>query len=151
MRCSFCGHSDTQVTDSRMSEDGYRIRRRRRCLACKKRFTTFEAAELRMPHIIKNDGRRSAFNVEKLRTSFSRALHKRPVPIEAVDHAVVAIRNILLQLGEREVPSRQLGEMVMRELTKLDKVAYVRFASVYKSFQDVDEFTETIEEMKQKD
>jgi transcriptional repressor NrdR len=103
-----------------------------------------------MPHVIKSDGHRSDFDLEKLKTSFFRALHKRPVSIEAIDHAVNAIRNILLQLGEREVSSRLLGEMVMKELAKLDKVAYVRFASVYKSFQDIDEFTETIEKIKQK-
>lgn len=151
MKCPFCGHSDTQVTDSRINEDGYMIRRRRRCLSCEKRFTTFETAELRMPYVIKNDGHRSAFDLEKLRTSFSRALHKRPVPIESIDHAVDSIRSILLQLGEQEVPSRQLGEMVMKELAKLDKVAYVRFASVYKSFQDVDEFTKTIKAIKRSD
>jgi len=151
MKCSFCGYNDTQVTDSRMSEDGYTIRRRRRCLSCKKRFSTLEVAELRMPHVIKRDGHRSNFDLEKLKISFFRALHKRPVPIEAIDQAVNVIRNTLLQLGEREVSSRLLGEMVMKELAKLDKVAYVRFASVYKSFQGIDEFTETIEEIKQKD
>lgn len=149
MKCPFCSHTDTQVIDSRVTDEGNSIRRRRRCLSCEKRFTTFETAELRMPQIVKNNGHRAPFDEDKLRTSFSRALHKRPVSTTLIDEAVHRICNRLLQLGEREIPSRQVGEMVMNELERLDKVAYVRFASVYKSFQDVDEFSDAIRKIKQ--
>lgn len=147
MKCPFCGHADTQVVDSRVSEDGASIRRRRRCLECDKRFTTFETAEVRMPQVVKQDGHRAEFSDAKLRTGFTRALHKRPVPTPLVDEAVVRVKQKLLQLGEREVSARQIGEMVMGELARLDKVAYVRFASVYRSFQDVAEFSDAIREI----
>ncbi|BBF84131.1 ribonucleotide reductase transcriptional regulator NrdR [Aquitalea magnusonii] len=147
MKCPFCGNADTQVIDSRVSEDGTSIRRRRRCLACEKRFTTFETADVRMPQVVKSGGHRSEFDIEKVRTSFLRALHKRPVPTALVDDAIDRICHRLLQLGEREVSSRQIGEMVMNELAKLDKVAYVRFASVYRSFQDISEFSDAIKEI----
>jgi len=149
MKCPFCGHADTQVIDSRVNEDGTSIRRRRRCLSCEKRFTTFETADVRMPQVVKANGHRTEFDEEKLRTSFFRALHKRPVPTPLVDEAIARICHRLLQLGEREVPSRQIGEMVMAELAKLDKVGYVRFASVYKSFQDISEFSDAIKEIEQ--
>ncbi|MBK8017401.1 MAG: transcriptional repressor NrdR [Betaproteobacteria bacterium] len=147
MKCPFCGHLDTQVVDSRVSEDADSVRRRRRCLACDKRFTTFERVELRMPQIVKTSGSRAEFDERKLRTSFTRALHKRPVPTEQVDAAIQRITQRLLALGEREIASRAVGQMVMKELYKLDKVAYIRFASVYRSFQDVDDFRDAIEEV----
>lgn len=147
MKCPFCNTDDTSVLDSRVSEEGESIRRRRRCLTCDKRFTTYETVELRMPQVVKQDGNRSAFDRDKLLTGFMRALHKRPVPTEYVDAAIDRIVQKLLGLGEREVPSRKLGEMVMQELYKLDKVAYIRFASVYKSFQDVDDFHDAIKEV----
>jgi len=144
MKCPFCNADSTSVVDSRVSEEGDSIRRRRRCLTCDKRFTTYETIELRMPQVVKQDGSRSEFDREKLLTGFTRALHKRPVPTEYVDAAIDKIEQKLLALGEREVPSRKIGEMVMGELYKLDKVAYIRFASVYKSFQDVDDFHDAI-------
>ncbi len=147
MKCPFCGHPDTQVVDSRVSEDAESIRRRRKCLSCDKRFTTYETVELRMPQIVKTSGNRAEFDDAKLRTSFTRALHKRPVPTEQVDAAIQRITQRLLALGEREVPSRTVGQMVMKELYKLDKVAYIRFASVYRDFQDVDDFRDAIEEV----
>ncbi len=147
MKCPFCNADDTSVIDSRVSEEGNRIRRRRRCLTCDKRFTTYETAELRLPRVVKQGGDRSEFNREKLLTGFMRALHKRPVPTECVDAAVERIMQKLLSLGEREIPSRKIGEMVMRELYKLDKVAYIRFASVYRSFQDADDFHDAIKEV----
>lgn len=145
MKCPFCKHSDTQVIDTRESEEGDSVRRRRRCLSCDKRFTTHETVELRMPQVVKQSGIRSEFDVAKLRTSFSRALHKRPVSTELVDAAIDHVTQKVLTLGEREIGSRLIGEMVMKELLKLDKVAYIRFASVYKSFQDVGDFTEAVE------
>lgn len=147
MRCPFCKHEDTQVVDSRVSEEGDSIRRRRRCLACDKRFTTYETAELRMPQMVKSNGFREEFKEDKLRTGFMRALHKRPVPANLVEDAIERIKQKLLSLGEREIESRRLGEMVMKELYKLDKVAYIRFASVYKDFQDVDDFRDAIKEV----
>jgi transcriptional repressor NrdR len=149
MRCPFCKHDDTQVVDSRVSEIGDSVRRRRRCTSCDKRFTTYETVELRMPQIVKSNGSREEFKEEKLRTGFQRAVHKRPVPAERVEEAVERIKQRLLSLGEREVDSRRLGEMVMKELYKLDKVAYIRFASVYRSFQDVDDFRDAIKEVQQ--
>ena len=143
MRCPFCGASDTQVVDSRVGDDG-NVRRRRRCGGCEKRFTTFETAELRLPQIVKETGQRVAFEKEKLRTGFVRALHKRPVPTEEVDQAIERIVQKLLAAGEREVASRKIGEMVMRELYRMDKIAYIRFASVYKSFQDVNDFQDAV-------
>jgi transcriptional repressor NrdR len=148
MHCPYCKAEDTQVIDSRVSEEGDSIRRRRRCLACQKRFTTYETVELRMPQVVKHDGSRTEFDLDKLRTGFMRALHKRPVPTPLVDDAVATIAQQVLAQGEREIPSRRIGEMVMKELYKLDKVAYIRFASVYKSFQDVDDFQDAIKEVK---
>ena len=144
MKCPFCKGEKTQVVDTRESEDGDSIRRRRRCLACDKRFTTYEMVELRMPQIVKQNGMRSEFDEEKLRTSFKRALHKRPVSAELVEIAIDNVTQKLHEFGEREIGSRQVGEMVMKELLRLDKVAYIRFASVYKSFQDVGDFTEAV-------
>ncbi|MDC7710529.1 transcriptional regulator NrdR [Vogesella indigofera] len=151
MKCPFCGCADTQVVDSRVSDDGNSIRRRRRCMGCEKRFTTFETADVRMPQVVKSGGHRAEFDVGRVRTSFLRALHKRPVPTPLVDDAIDRICQRLLQLGEREVSSRQIGEMVMNELARLDKVAYVRFASVYKSFQDIAEFSDAIKEIQKRD
>ncbi len=148
MRCPFCKGPDTQVVDTRESEEGDSIRRRRRCLSCDKRFTTYEMVELRMPQVVKQNGMRSEFDEEKLRTSFTRALHKRPVPTELVDTAIDNVTQKIFALGEREIGSRQIGEMVMKELLKLDKVAYIRFASVYKSFQDVGDFSDAIDAVK---
>lgn len=147
MKCPFCGHADTQVIDSRVSEDGASIRRRRRCLHCEKRFTTFETAEVRMPQVVKQNGHRAEYDAGKVYTSFMRALHKRPVSTTLVDATIERIGHKLLALGEREISSREIGEMVMNELAKLDKVAYVRFASVYRSFQDVSEFSDAIREI----
>ncbi|MFC4278886.1 transcriptional regulator NrdR [Achromobacter aloeverae] len=147
MRCPFCGHADTQVVDSRVSEEGDTIRRRRRCQACDKRFTTYERVELAMPSIVKRNGSRSDFEPGKLRGSLSLALRKRPVSTEDVDAAVARIEEALLTSGKREVPSAYVGELVMNELKKLDKVAYVRYASVYRSFEDIGEFIEAIREM----
>jgi transcriptional repressor NrdR len=147
MKCPFCNAVDTSVIDSRVSEEGDRIRRRRRCLTCGKRFTTYETVELRLPQVVKQDGNRAEFDREKLLTSFMRALHKRPVPTEEVDAAVDRVIQKLLSLGEREIPSRKIGEMVMEELYKLDKVAYIRFASVYRSFQDAADFHNAIKEL----
>lgn len=144
MKCPFCGGSDTQVMDSRTSESGDSIRRRRRCAECQKRFTTYETAELRLPQVVKTNGSRSDFDVEKIRNGFARALHKRPVPTDEMDQAVDRIVQQVLSLGEREIESRQIGEMVMQELYRLDKVAYIRFASVYRSFQDVEDFRDAV-------
>jgi transcriptional repressor NrdR len=147
MKCPFCGSDDTQVIDSRVSEPGDSIRRRRRCAQCQKRFTTYETAELRLPQIVKTNGNRADFDVERIRVGFQRALHKRPVPTEYVDAAIDRIVQQVLSLGEREIPSRHIGEMVMQELYKLDKVAYIRFASVYRSFQDVSDFRDALQEV----
>ncbi|MCU0869164.1 MAG: transcriptional regulator NrdR [Burkholderiales bacterium] len=149
MKCPFCGHADTQVVDSRANDDADAIRRRRRCLACEKRFTTWETVELRMPQVVKSSGMRSDFSVDKLRTGFSRALHKRPVAAADVDAAIDRIKQRLLGMATREVPSTQIGQLVMQELKRLDKVAYIRFASVYRSFEDVDDFRDAIEEVTQ--
>jgi transcriptional repressor NrdR len=147
MKCPFCGSGDTQVIDSRVSEQGDSIRRRRRCPACQKRFTTYETVELRLPQVVKTNGTRSDFDVQKVRTGFQRALHKRPVPTEFVDQAIDRVVQQVLSLGEREIASRRIGEMVMQELYKLDKVAYIRFASVYRSFQDVSDFRDALREV----
>jgi transcriptional repressor NrdR len=147
MKCPFCGSTETQVIDSRVSEPGASIRRRRRCTECQKRFTTYETVELRLPQVVKTNGTRSDFDVGKVRNGFQRALHKRPVPTEYVDQAVDRVVARVLQLGEREIGSRQIGEMVMQELYKLDKVAYIRFASVYRSFQDVSDFRDALKEV----
>jgi transcriptional repressor NrdR len=147
MKCPFCGSLDTQVIDSRVNEAGDAIRRRRRCADCDKRFTTWETAELRPPQIVKTNGTREDFSETKLRESFRRALHKRPVPTELVDAAVDRIRQRLLTRGAREVPALEIGELVMSELKKLDKIAYIRFASVYKSFQDPDDFRDVLQDL----
>jgi transcriptional repressor NrdR len=147
MHCPFCQHDDTRVIDSRVSEDGATIRRRRECPSCGERFNTFETAEIKLPAVIKSDGRRETFDEHKLRSGFERALQKRPVSSEQVDAALRAVVEDLRRSGEREVPSMRVGELVMRELKKLDQVAYIRFASVYRSFQDVQEFREEIERL----
>jgi len=149
MRCPFCGNMDTKVIDSRLAGEGMQVRRRRECVACGDRFTTYEAAELLMPRIIKSDGTREPFNEEKLLTGVLRALEKRPVDTESVEAGISRIQHRLQACGEREIPSRQLGEWVMDELRNLDQVAYVRFASVYRSFQDVSEFRDEIERLEQ--
>ena len=147
MKCPFCKSPDTHVIDSRVSDDGESIRRRRKCASCSKRFTTYETIELRMPQVVKQDGSRTEFDLQKLRTGFMRALHKRPVPTSLVDDAIATITQEILALGAREVPSRRIGEMVMRELYRLDEVAYIRFASVYRSFEGVGDFQDVIKEV----
>jgi transcriptional repressor NrdR len=147
VHCPFCQHEDTRVIDSRVSDDGATIRRRRECEACGERFNTFETAEIKLPNVVKGDGRREAFDEGKLRTGFMRALQKRPVGSEQVDAAVRAVVDELRRSGEREIASMRIGELVMRELKKLDHVAYVRFASVYRSFEDVQAFREEIERL----
>lgn len=147
MHCPFCQHEDTRVIDSRVAEDGSTIRRRRECERCNERFNTFETAEIKLPVVVKTDGRREAFDERKLRMSLDRALQKRPVASAQVDGAVRAVIDELRRSGEREVPSLRVGELVMRELKKLDQVAYVRFASVYRSFEDVQAFREEIERL----
>jgi transcriptional repressor NrdR len=144
MKCPFCGHADTQVVETRIAEEGDFIRRRRQCASCEKRFTTYERPEVNFPAVVKKDGRRIEFERTKLRSSMNLALRKRPVSTEQVDKAIERIEEKLLNLGVREVPSSRIGELVMRELKKLDKVAYVRFASVYRSFEDVKDFTALI-------
>ena len=148
MKCPFCGHSETQVVETRISEDGDFIRRRRQCGACDKRFTTYERPEVNFPSIVKKDGRRIDYERVKLMASMQLALRKRPVSTEQIDSAIERIEEKLLNLGLREVPSTRIGELVMRELKKLDKVAYVRFASVYRSFEDVDEFKTLVDEVR---
>lgn len=147
MKCPFCGTFDTHVIDSRVSEAGDSVRRRRRCSSCDKRFTTYETVELRLPQVVKANGSREEFSDEKLREGFRRALHKRPVPTEYVDQAIEHIVKQVLSFGEREIPAREVGEMVMQALKPLDKIAYIRFASVYKSFQDIDDFRHMIKDL----
>lgn len=149
MRCPFCGWTDTKVIDSRLAGEGSQVRRRRECTECGERFTTYESAELLMPRIVKTDGTREPFNEEKLLTGVLRSLEKRPVDTDSVDAAISHIQRRLQSCGEREIPSRTLGEWVMEELRNLDQVAYVRFASVYRSFQDVSEFRDEIERLQQ--
>jgi transcriptional repressor NrdR len=151
MKCPFCNAPDTQVVDSRVGEEGASVRRRRRCATCNKRFTTYETIELRLPQVVKQDGRRTEFSRDKLMTGFRRALHKRKVPTEKVDEAVERIIQNLLALGVREVPARRIGDMVMEELYKLDQVAYIRFASVYRAFQGIDDFRDVIQEVQKPD
>ncbi len=146
MRCPFCHSEDTHVLDTRASEEGDSIRRRRRCGACDKRFTTYERIELAMPVIVKKNGSRTEFEPAKLRASLMLALRKRPVSADAVDAAIQRIEEKLRSSGDREILSGQIGELVMRELKRLDKIAYIRFASVYRSFEDVAEFREAIDE-----
>jgi len=148
MRCPFCDHADTQVVETRDSDDGDSIRRRRRCLQCDKRFTTYERVELVLPAVVKRNGVRTDFDRRKLRASMALALRKRPVSAEAVDAAIHRIEERLLALGLREVGTERVGELVMRELQRLDKIAYVRFASVYRNFEDIDEFSDAIEEVR---
>jgi len=150
MHCPFCGHEETKVTDSRLAGGGAQIRRRRECLSCGERFTTFETAELVMPLVVKSDQSRVPFDEAKLRGGMERALQKRPVSREALDEAISRIGHRLRSMGEREVPARAIGDLVMEELHNLDEVAYVRFASVYRSFQDVEAFRHEIEQMRQK-
>ena len=148
MKCPYCKHEDTSVIDSRLSDDGASVRRRRVCAECDKRFTTYERVEVQMPMVVKSSGNRIAYDQERVRTGFMRALHKRPVPVEHVDAAILRIEQKLVALAQREVPSRVVGELVMRELKKLDDVAYIRFASVYEDFQRVDDFREKVLEVK---
>src|SRR5258706_16402475 len=145
MHCPFCGHSETKVIDSRLAGEGGQIRRRRECLECTERFTTFETAELLLPTVVKSDGGGEPFDENQLLAGMQRALEKRPVGREAVEAAAARICHKLRSLGEREIASRRVGDMVMEELRHLDEVAYVRFASVYRSFQDVEAFGETID------
>ena len=148
MYCPFCGHIETKVTDSRLAGEGRQIRRRRECLACGERFTTFETAELVMPTVVKGDRTRESFDERKLRYGMEKALEKRPVPRPQVDEALSRIAHKVRGLGDREVPSRVIGELVMEELRQLDEVAYVRFASVYRHFEDVEAFDEEIRKLR---
>jgi transcriptional repressor NrdR len=147
MKCPFCGASGTTVADTRVNEEGDVVRRRRRCLSCDKRFSTHERAEIHMPRVVKKDGSRVDFDREKLSASLWLALRKRRVTVEAVDAAILRIEEKLLTGGEREISSGKIGEMVMHELKKVDKIAYVRFASVYRNFEDVGEFSDLVEEV----
>jgi transcriptional repressor NrdR len=147
MRCPFCSHDETQVVETRESDEGDVVRRRRRCLKCDKRFTTYERAEIALPAVVKKDGARVEFDPAKLRASMMLALRKRPVSVEQLDAAIERIQDKLLATGARELPSARMGELVMRELKRIDKVAYVRFASVYRSFEDVDEFRQLIRDI----
>ena len=147
MRCPFCNAPDTKVIDSRLANDADSVRRRRECLTCSERFTTFETAELVMPRIVKSDGSRVPFDEQKLLQGMLKALEKRPVSMETIEQAVNQIKYNLRATGDREVVASRLGEWVMDELKKLDQVAYVRFASVYRSFQDLDEFRQEIERL----
>lgn len=147
MHCPFCSAEDTKVIDSRLVAQGDQVRRRRECLTCKERYTTYEVAELVMPRLIKQNGSREPFNEEKLRNGFLRALEKRPVSMEAIEAEIQQIKHALRATGEREVKSLVLGELVMEHLKELDQVAYVRFASVYRSFQDIAEFRDAIESL----
>ena len=149
MRCPFCGFDDTKVIDSRLVAEGSQVRRRRECLSCAERFTTFESAELLMPRVIKTNGSREPFDEDKLRNGILRAVQKRPVSIETVDTQITQIKHQLQSTGEREIDSRVIGEMVMDALKRLDHVAYVRFASVYRSFQDLNEFRAEIDKLAQ--
>lgn len=147
MRCPFCAVQDTRVIDSRLASDGDQVRRRRECVQCKERFTTHEVAELSLPKIIKRDGAREHFDEKKMRSGMHRALEKRPVSSEDIEAAISRIKKGMTEKGEREIQADELGELVMKELSSLDHVAFVRFASVYRSFQDVSEFTEMIESL----
>ncbi len=149
MHCPFCGAFDTKVIDSRLVSEGNHVRRRRECITCEDRFTTYESAELVMPRIIKQDGTREPFNEDKLLAGLNKALEKRPVSIEKVEEAINRIKATLRSTGEREIQSRDVGEEVMKELRDLDEVAFVRFASVYRSFKDLNEFREEIDRLSQ--
>ena len=148
MRCPFCHGDDTQVMDTRVSDEGDTTRRRRRCTSCDKRFTTYERAELTLPAIVKKNGSRVDYSHEKLASSLKLALRKRPVSSDLVDEAIASIEERLIATGEKEVPSDRVGELVMRELKRLDKVAYIRFASVYRSFADIESFESALKELK---
>lgn len=150
MKCFFCNSEDTQVIDTRISEDKTTIKRRRRCLNCDMRFNTLETIELQMPSVIKSDGIREEFDETKVKNSFAKALHKRPVSLILVDNSLNIIRQEILSMGLREVDSRIIGELVMRELKKLDMIAYIRFASIYRSFKDITDFSEIIEQVTDK-
>lgn len=150
MHCPFCSADDTKVIDSRLVSEGDQVRRRRECLSCHERFTTYEVAELLMPRIIKQDGSREPFDEDKMRNGFLRALEKRPVSIEAIESAITHIKHSLQATGEREVHSLVVGEKVMEKLRSLDEVAYIRFASVYRRFQDLNEFREEIDRLERK-
>jgi transcriptional repressor NrdR len=150
MRCPFCSAQDTRVLDSRLINEGDQVRRRRECNVCKERFTTFEMAELTMPRVVKRDGNREPFEERKLRSGMLKALEKRPVDSDAIEAAINRIEKGLMEKGEREVAVQELGEKVMKELSSLDHVAFVRFASVYRSFQDVSDFTDIIEDLQKK-
>jgi transcriptional repressor NrdR len=149
MRCPFCGAQDTKVVDSRLSGDGDQVRRRRACALCKERFTTYESAELNLPRVAKRDGTRVPFDGRKLRSGIMRAMEKRPVEMERIEAAISRINRKLVASGERETPSQRIGELVMEELRALDQVAYVRFASVYREFEDVNAFREEIDRLEQ--
>ena len=151
MYCPFCSVQDTRVLDSRLVSDGTQVRRRRECVTCNERFTTYESAELVMPRVIKSDGSREVFNESKLRAGFQRALEKRPVSVDQIENALGQIKKLLQGLGEREVTSRSIGEAVMEKLQHLDEVAYVRSASVYRSFQDLSEFQAELNRLTNKD
>lgn len=148
MKCPFCSHLETQVIETRVFEDAASIRRRRQCTACNKRFTTYERSDVSFPAVVKKDGRRVEYGHDKLLASFKLALRKRPVSTGRIDSAIERIEEKLLNLGLREVPSSRIGELVMRELKKLDKVAYIRFASVYRSFEDIDDFRALVDEVR---
>jgi transcriptional repressor NrdR len=148
MKCPFCGYAETQVVETRISEDADSIRRRRQCVSCEKRFTTYERPEVNFPSIVKKDGRRVDYESAKLRASLKLALRKRPVSTEQIDNAIERMEEKILASPAREIPSNRIGELVMRELKKLDKVAYVRFASVYRSFEDIDEFRALVDEVR---
>ncbi len=147
MRCPYCTHEETQVVETRESDEGDVIRRRRRCTHCEKRFTTYERTEIALPAVVKKDGARAEFDTAKLRASMLLALRKRPVSVEQIDAAIERIQDKLIATAAREVPSTRLGELVMRELKRIDKVAYVRFASVYREFEDVDAFRQLIRDI----
>ena len=150
MRCPFCAVQDTRVIDSRLASEGYQVRRRRECSSCKERFTSYEIAELTLPKIIKRNGARENFDEKKLRSGMQRALEKRPVNSEEIEAAISRVKKLMTAKGDREIKADELGELVMKELSILDHVAFVRFASVYRSFQDVNEFTEMIESLPKK-
>ncbi len=147
MHCPFCNAADTKVIDSRLANEGFQVRRRRECADCAERFTTYESAELSLPRVIKSDGNRERFDEGKIRSGLIKALEKRPVESEAIDQAASQITKRLMSEGVREIPSSQIGEWVMDALRELDQVAYVRFASVYRSFQDVSAFQEEVERL----
>jgi len=149
MHCPFCAHEETKVIDSRLAGEGHQVRRRRECMSCHERFTTFESAELVMPRLVKRDKSRQPFDVAKLRSGIVRALEKRPVSSETIEEIIARISHKLQSRGEQELPSLVVGELVMEELQAVDAVAYVRFASVYRSFQDITEFQDEIQRLQE--